>query len=725
MIRTLQTIDWALLPPAPVALHPRLTVLAGQNGSGKSSSMDALKALLGVQRFGQGRSAASYIHDGRELTVPAEEAVVLGCCSLPSDRNLGFADSRGDFTLLLWVTRSRRAFLALPGHVLLGMGESSLSEDWTQLKERYPRRQWYSPEEYQKKVLDPLGATRSVQRILSIPQGHAQRLLDARPDQLLANLLGIMGALDLLQQLDQRRADYQQAQTERDQAHRTFLEEQLRLSQAERELDSDRALTSVQDALTSVTARARGSLAAAQQQASQEVQAIAEAQQQLAADRQQLTEAEQRLADQKAAAATAPEVYAAAQRAQQALAEAGVQADILLEQLTDQAASVGQISQLQHRLCLLWVPEKDWETALRIAADHPAVSLACGAEPLHWWEQMTASAQAEDRDSHVLLEEGSARLLVPALRVQLPITPIDPELEQQLRKRSWDLDRQGRDLRDRNATLQERNAELQRLAEQLGEGDSQPAEPEEMAGLLAEMSRLSAEQERLLKAEKRRQQQREALVAQRERMADAEQFLKGQEGALEISRAALSEAREMYQQLVRKLIDDLDQHFRQLCDDAGMRGELGLVPDPLAEAGGRLNVKVAESPHAPLRSYIDADLSGGWRSRTAVLVLLAALCAAGGRNTLPCALWDEHASQLDEEAINDIGYVMQELARTRGLQFIVTMPTKRANEASGWADLQIAYLKADPDQPYAPLPHLIEAEETATLRPAAQNNDEG
>jgi energy-coupling factor transporter ATP-binding protein EcfA2 len=150
-----------------------------------------------------------------------------------------------------------------------------------------------------------------------------------------------------------------------------------------------------------------------------------------------------------------------------------------------------------------------------------------------------------------------------------------------------------------------------------------------------------------------------------------------------------------------------------MCRDAGMRGELELIADPLAEAGGRLNVRVAESPQAPLRAYAESDLSGGWRARTAVLVLLAAMCAAGGQNTLPIVALDEHAAAMDEAAIEDIGTVMQGISRTRGLQIVVTMPTKRTNEATHWCDLQVGFLKAAPDQAYAPLPHLLEAAEDA------------
>lgn len=716
MIRTLQVVDWGLAAPFPVAIHERISILAGFNGSGKSSAMDALKALLGVNRFGQNRTAASYIHDGRDVTAPASEAFVLACCTEP-DRagQLSFSDDRGDFTLLLWVTRSRRAFMALPGHLLLGMDGRSLAEDLDALKERYPRRGWYSPEDYQRRVLDPLGATRAVQRILSIPQGQAQRLLDARPDQLLSNLLSIMGALEPLNELEARRGDYQHASQERDRAHRALLEEQVRTANAERELAADNRLHAAQQALDCVLARARG---AARQAAADADQAAQEAAGQISGllDRQSELAAELAAAQERdRQRAQAPGVIADARRAAEQLSAGGADAQIPLDVLSDADLSAEQLAVLHDELlCAVVVPDVAWAQALAVADEFEQVTFACAPDALTLCrEALQGAGDLEGRGGHVL---AGGRILRPR-RPQLLASSGDEPDTDTLREQAWDCERSLRDLRRQAEQAQTQAEQARRVAGRFGDGDIHDAAADQLPGLTAEADRLQADCDALVKAERRRAERQRQLDRQRERLAEAEQFLSGQDGALETARAALGEARDVYRRQVRQLIADLDTHFRSLCADAGMRGELELTEDPLAEAGGRLNVRVAETLDGTLRAYADADLSGGWRAKTAVLVLLAALCAAGGQHALGVVLLDEHAAAMDEARIDEVGWVMQGLARERGLQMVLTMPTRRASEAVSWADLQIAYLKIEAGQQYAPLPHLIEADEHATRPP--------
>jgi len=718
VIRSIQAVDWGLLPPLPVALHPRVSVLAGQNGSGKSSAMDGLKALLGVNRFGQNRTAASYIHDGRDLVAPAQEAFLLACCH-GQPGQLRFADDTGNFTLAMWVTRSRRLFLALPGHLILGDPQTGegVADDLARLKERYPRKSWYSPDDYQRRVLDPLGATRAVQRILSIPQGQAQRLLDARPDQLLANLLGLMGALEPLQELDARRGEYQEAQQERDRAHRALLEEQVRAANAERELADDARLTAAQAGLDAVQARGRGAIAAALAQLDDEAEQAEQETRLRAEKRAGLIERQRQLEEQTSAAAAAPQEYGIARDAAAQLEAEGVNATVMLENLAEQNAAPEQVSAMREWLCAVMIPVAQWDQARAACERFPQVTFIRADDPARWWQAQTGALGAAELvgDTHVQIGEDRLR---PTVQLRLPVVAVEPDAVDTVRRSLWELDREDKDHTRQQESRDRRRGELLRHRETLGEGETVDADAEQLPGLLAERSRLIGERDALARAEKRRVERLRQLHIQRERLAEAEQFMRGQEGALETAKAALSEARRVYQRQVQTLIATLDKYFRQLCEDAHMRGELSLTPDPLAEAGGRLNVKVAESPNAPLRAYSDADLSGGWRSRTAVLVLLAALCAAGGEQTLSVVLLDEHAAQLDESAIDDLGWVMQTLSRNRRLQLVLTMPTKRTNEATSWADLQVAFLKAAPDQAYAPLPHLLEASDEATVPPA-------
>ena len=696
MIRTLQVLDWGLLPSQPFALHQRVSVLCGQNGSGKSSAMDALKAILGVNRFGQGRSASSYIHSGRELGPPAPEAWVFACCSLPQDKP-AFSDSYGDFTLLLKVTRSRRSFLVVPGHLVLGVN-CPIADDLEGVKDQYPSRLWMTPEDYSRRVLSAIGVSRATQRILEIPQGEAQKLLDAKPDRLLRDLLGLMGAMEPLDALEDRRLEYAEALQERDRAKRSLLEEELASVRAEKELGDGGKLIDAEADYQSAQARCRGALQAA----------LTEQEAERSGTLSDLKEAKERLshlhAQPQTISDTESALHAVAEKTFTGLSEQGLSVSRLECQGVSQQllAEAGAL-----RYAILVKPEQ-WQQALTLAAEHPEAVLIKSDNEQHWWEGRS-NAEARLLESHLLLEDS---MLLPL--VSTPVSGSDQSLSQQI----WRAEREVEDLESAASRQGFRQSELERTQQDIGEGDLLPADADQLAGLIAESGRQLQRIQDLRRAESTRSDRLQALEAQRERLQEARMYLEGQEGALETGREALSEARAIYQARVVHLVEELGRNFSSLCHDADMRGEMHLTADPLAEAGGRLQVMVAETTDGPLRAYAEADLSGGWRAKTALLVLLAALAASAGTSTLKLVLSDEPFAALDEDRISEVGWTFQRLARHSGLQFVLTLPTRRASEAVEWADLSVAFLKAGPHDMYAPLPHLIEASEQATLPPA-------
>ena len=107
-LQGLQTIGWSHLAPGPLPLADGVTVFAGGNGSGKTSALGALGALLGARRFGGGRSPTLYIHRDHNGAA-AREAWVLAQARV-SDSATGAAAER---TLVMQVTPNRRRFTLL------------------------------------------------------------------------------------------------------------------------------------------------------------------------------------------------------------------------------------------------------------------------------------------------------------------------------------------------------------------------------------------------------------------------------------------------------------------------------------------------------------------------------------------------------------------------------------------------------------------------------------
>lgn len=725
MIRTLQAIDWGVLPPYPIALHRRVTAFVGNNGSGKSSAMDAIKAVLGATRFGQNRSASAYLNNGGGVHPPATDSFVFLCCEMPPARGLRFADEQGRFTLALWVTRTRRAFLALPGHLLLGI-KRDLAVDLRELQERYPRRQWLRPEDYQAKVLDPLGATGALQRLMEIPQGETQRLLDARPDRLLRNLLGWMGALEPLEALDQRRLEAEAAQTERDRAERDVLREERNLAQAQRDLADDGRLAATQAHLEGLLARLRGAAAALEAALDAEREEAERQRQQALSALPEAEQALERAQQAQRAAAAAPDDWRLASEAATALAEVGARCEVVASVLRPDQATPQQVSALRHLMCAVIVADADWHLVPEVLEAHPQVLFLRGSDDPElvgsWWATQAPQGPLREVAGHVAVGE---QAFVPRLDVSLPLDPSADDLVAQARSQVWACQRQVEEADRVLRSLESRRGQVEHALQVAGDGEVAEAEADELPGLLAEQRRVRNELVELAARDARQAERRRQLARQEARLAEAREFLSGQAGALEAAQQALRDARALYGEHVRRLVGGLDTHFRDLCEAASMRGELELAEDPLAEAGGRLVIRVADSPQGQLRNYHgEADLSGGWRAKTAVIMLMAAISAAGGDHALPVICLDEHSAALDEERVNELGWVFQQIARTRGLQFVCAMPTKKNAERISWTDAQIGFLKAAPGQLYAPLPHILEASDEAT-RPVPLHEQDG
>lgn len=714
MLRTLQAIDWGLTPPYPLAIHPRVNVFTGPNGSGKSSAMDALKAVLGCGRFGQNRTPSSYLNNGRGTHPPARDAYVLLGCEISDRPDLPFCDETGRFTLVLWVNRTRRRHLALPGHVVLGVNGRPLAQDLEEFLDQHPRSDWLSPEDYARRVLDPLGATRGVRKLLEVPQGEAQRLLDVgRSQRLLHDLLELMGALEPLQELGRRRVQYREAQDARATARQAHTEEELRLTQAQLRLAADSRLPSAREALDGVEARLRGAAHSELAQIAAQVEDLQIRRAELAAARDRVGTDLAQAQEQAHALRSAPDAWQSAQRAVDALTDAGLDAQLLLSTLTPQEADAQQLSAAAEHLCAVVIASENWDALQPLLTRHPDVRFLRSANPGTAWEQVRPAADrlTQVGDSHVGIDDDQ---LVPRLSVQLPFAPGAPQRVRELEALGWEIRRDEDEIRRLERELADRRTRASELLERLGEEPVEAAAADELAGLQAERRRAQIRVSELEADEARRADRQRRLDAQRERVEEARSFLESQEGALEEARAALSSARRVYMEQVRRFVGELNGHFQSLCADANMAGALILREDAMAEAGGRLEVQVAETKGGALRSFGDADLSGGWKAKTSVLLLLAAICAAGGRHTLPVCLLDEHSAQMDEDRIREVGQVFQTLARGRSMQFVCAMPSKRSTEAAEWTDTQVGFLKAPDGERYAPLPHVIEASDEAT-----------
>ncbi len=258
MLRSIQSIGWSCLDPAPVNITGPVSVLIGQNGSGKSSTIDAVKALLGARRFGGGRSASSYRFGGRGGEPPLERAYVLGVVAHRGRLDVATQQA----TMVLEVGPSRRRFTLLEGEQIIDPDQ--LDTGLERLRE-LPRSGWMSPVEWEQRVLGPLGVGPAFRRLLELPQGEIARALDRDSHQLLELLLELSGGRDASEQFAAAREAVAAARSSQAEARRRLDRSRAELAEAELAAAEARRAGELRARLGELGAEARELLASAGQ----------------------------------------------------------------------------------------------------------------------------------------------------------------------------------------------------------------------------------------------------------------------------------------------------------------------------------------------------------------------------------------------------------------------------------------------------------------------------
>jgi hypothetical protein len=170
---------------------------------------------------------------------------------------------------------------------------------------------------------------------------------------------------------------------------------------------------------------------------------------------------------------------------------------------------------------------------------------------------------------------------------------------------------------------------------------------------------------------------------------------------LERQSRRVDDSRTRFDELVREVASRIGLEFARICDMAGWKGELLLIPADRPDDYG-LDVLVAQRPGERLRSYRDAAHSGGQRATIAIVLLLATMGAADAADLL---IMDEHIAHLDSTNIDHVAALMHALGGR--VQFVLATPTNAESLRLTWCDLQLAFLPRDPGRPYSPPIRLL------------------
>jgi chromosome segregation ATPase len=175
-----------------------------------------------------------------------------------------------------------------------------------------------------------------------------------------------------------------------------------------------------------------------------------------------------------------------------------------------------------------------------------------------------------------------------------------------------------------------------------------------------------------------------------------DELLAGRRDDIDGVQGEVERARQRYDEHIRQVVHILARRFREVCEQAGMDGDIELRPGETEGEFG-IDVAVAHTRGEPKRSYRSPAHSSGQKAKISLLILLAAMGLEGSADML---IMDEHAAHLDSRNIDAVAEVMNALKHR--VQFILATPTNAEASRLSWCDHQIAFYPRGAGEPFAP-----------------------
>ncbi|MEB3223235.1 MAG: AAA family ATPase [Candidatus Sericytochromatia bacterium] len=217
--------NWDCWRPVSVPLDEPIVMLAGPNGSGKTTFLDGIRIILNAPRLSTKRRRNKYMRDKRQMTVVSalvsnyesevgrpfrclnilEDHVTLACVLVPA---AGSVESR---------------YVILPGDA-----------PFSDIQAAYAQNKLYGPGEYSD-ILFKAGVSRSLLSILAIEQGETNKLCERTPQELFTYVMQIKGQRQVFDRYQEAKDSYHKALADLDEQTKRLGVEQATLEKLERQ----------------------------------------------------------------------------------------------------------------------------------------------------------------------------------------------------------------------------------------------------------------------------------------------------------------------------------------------------------------------------------------------------------------------------------------------------------------------------------------------------------